>query len=428
MTPRAPTRAAAGLGLLALLLAYAGFVHHGIGAVRDPMAFAWYQPRGFFFHWTSTDLLTSSVWNGLVGFGSVALVLAVGVWLTLRSALARLAASWAVLFVLLCVYYGIEADGIWRFFHWRGSAVMALLALTVAGAGTSPWLAGAVQRLPWPARLALYLPVVLGVLGFMRNATGTDQSLQFALSPWPVVPVFGLELLVPALGFVIASVALGRAIAGNRVGPAARVGVSCAMALLATTGLAGWASLDASADWKLPTAALCIAALALVLAPTVARPGHLAAVGALATATPVLVGMALVERDYTYTRDHRAHHITEALQAYYESEGVYPDELEELVERGLLDAVPVPRVGFRFLEEQEFVYQNFGISYLLEFSTPRWVQCAYNPPYQDEDLDEDDPDEEDLGQHDLYPSVADDFEDDLLPGSWSCPAKPPELW
>lgn len=408
-----PTRVATGCGLLALLLAYAVFVHHGVGPARDPLRFAWYEPRGLFFTWTSTDGLTSNVWNGLVGFGSAALLLAIGVWLTLRSALARLAATWAVLFVLLCVYYGIEADGIWRFFHWRGSAVMALLALAVAAAGTSPWLAGAAQRVPWPLGVSLYLVAAVGVLAFMRNATGTDQSLQFALSPWPVVPVFGLELLVPAVSFVIAVVALGRGAVGHHVEPQALVGVSCALVLVASAALVGWAAVDASADWKLPATAACIAGLGLVAAPGRGQPGHLAAVGALATALPVLVGMAVVERDYTYTRDFRAQVITEALQAYYDREQAYPDRLSELVELGLLDAVPVPRVGFAFIEKPRFMYQNFGISYVLEFSTPRWVQCAYNPPYQDEDEFEEDPDDEDEGD---------------LPGSWSCPSEPPELW
>ena len=408
-----PTRVAAGFGLLALLLAYAVFVHHGIGPVRDPLRFTRYQPRGFFFEWTSTDALTSSLRNGLVGFGSVALLLGAGVWLTLRSALARLAATWAMLVVLICVYYGIEAEGIWRFFHWRGSGVMALLALAVAAALTSPWLAGAAERRPWPLRLALYAPVAVGVLALMRNATGTDQSLQFALSPWPVVPVFGLELLVPAVSFIVAVVALGRALVGGLIEPPALVGVSCALVLIATATLAGWASVDASADWKLPVAALCIAGLALVAAPARAQPGHLAAVGALATTIPVLVGMVVVERDYTFTRDSRAYGITEALQAYYDRKDEYPDRLTDLVELELLEAVPLPRVGFTFIEEQEFVYQNFGISYLLEFSTPRWVQCAYNPPYQDEEEFEEELDDEEEGD---------------LPGSWSCPSTPPELW
>jgi hypothetical protein len=66
------------------------------------------------------------------------------------------------------------------------------------------------------------------------------------------------------------------------------------------------------------------------------------------------------------------------------------------------------------------VYQNFGINYLLEFSAPRWVQCAYNPPY----LDEEDGEEEEFEDEEI-PSEEDE---DGLPGSWSCPSKPPELW
>ena len=76
---------------------------------------------------------------------------------------------------------------------------------------------------------------------------------------------------------------------------------------------------------------------------------------------------------------------------------------------GLLAEIPRPHVGFA--SRQEFVYQNFGESYLLEFSAPRWIQCAYNPPFEDEPGEEPDPEDgEDLG------------------GAWCCPQKPPELW
>jgi hypothetical protein len=120
-------------------------------------------------------------------------------------------------------------------------------------------------------------------------------------------------------------------------------------------------------------------------------------------ALPVLGGLAWVERDYTFTRDHRAGLVNEALARYLERTGEYPETLEALVDAGLLRHVPEPRIGFRLLGgQQSFVYQNFGISYLLEFSAPRWVQCAYNPPYEDEE--------------------------ESAPGSWSCPSRPPELW
>jgi hypothetical protein len=124
-----------------------------------------------------------------------------------------------------------------------------------------------------------------------------------------------------------------------------------------------------------------------------------------------LVGQALTRLDYSVTRDERAQSLIEALAAHRERSDVYPDELGELVTAGLLPEVPRPRIGFG--SQQEFTYQNFGESYLLEFSAPRWIQCAYNPPYED---DEDAPE-------------ADDAEGDGLgEGAWSCPSKPPELW
>jgi hypothetical protein len=117
----------------------------------------------------------------------------------------------------------------------------------------------------------------------------------------------------------------------------------------------------------------------------------------------------LTRLDYSVTRDERAQQIIDALAAHAEANSGYPDELSELVTGGLLPEVPRPRVGF--FSGQEFVYQNFGDSYLLEFSAPRWIQCAYNPPWQlepGEELEEEDA--------------------DALLGAWSCPQKPPELW
>jgi len=99
------------------------------------------------------------------------------------------------------------------------------------------------------------------------------------------------------------------------------------------------------------------------------------------------------------------------LDAYYAREGLYPDALEELVGAGDLDRVPRPRIGFAGLGAERFTYDSFGTSYLIEFSAPRWVQCAYNPPY---------PDEEEEG--------APGEGEEALGGAWSCPSKPPELW
>ena len=111
------------------------------------------------------------------------------------------------------------------------------------------------------------------------------------------------------------------------------------------------------------------------------------------------------------TRDGRAQQVIDALDAYYAEHELYPEALAELVEAGRLEAIPQPRIGFPLLSDQEFIYQSFGTSYLLEFAAPRWTQCAFNPPYAD--LAEEEPDEGGDGD---------------LGGSWSCPSNPPELW
>ena len=35
-------------------------------------------------------------------------------------------------------------------------------------------------------------------------------------------------------------------------------------------------------------------------------------------------------------------------------------------------------------EPYSFDYRGFGTSYVLEFVSTEWIQCAYNPPYLDE--------------------------------------------
>jgi hypothetical protein len=419
-----PGRGAVGAGALAALVAYAAFVHHGIGPSRG-RAVEWWQPRGFLLR-GGLDALTDDVRIALAAFGLPALVLAALAWRGTRSALARVVAVWMALGVALCVYYGIEAAGIWRFFHWRGSAVMWLVALAVAVALVSPWLAERLERFAWPVRLALYLPALLGVLAFMRNATGTDPALQFAISPWPVVPVFGFEIAVPLVAFALACVALAQAGLGARGGSLARGAVSAGAAAVGILLVGAAAARGVSLDWKVPALASCLAAAVLARGRVAeggaagAAPGRRTALGALLVAAPVLAGLLWVEDDYRVTRDERAAHINEALQAHFARESQYPDRLDDLVEAGLLRVIPEPRVGFALLDRPHFVYQNFGINYLLEFSAPRWVQCAYNPPY----LDEEDGEEEEFEDEEI-PSEEDE---DGLPGAWSCPSKPPELW
>jgi hypothetical protein len=172
--------------------------------------------------------------------------------------------------------------------------------------------------------------------------------------------------------------------------------------------------------------AVCALALALVAVrraggrPDVLRGrARLLAVGAALVAVPLFAGQALARYDYFVTRERDARRIIDALDAYYERELLYPDTLQELVEAGDLESVPEPSIGFGFLYDGSFRYQSFGTSFLLEFPAPRWVECAYTPPYDEED-------EEDA-EGDGAPG-ADDAADAELDEAWSCPSRPPELW
>jgi len=299
----------------------------------------------------------------------------------------------------------------------------------VAAAATAPLLAASWLRQPWPLRIALYLPILLGVLVYERNVTGTDQALRFALSPWPVIQIFGLELAGACLGAAVIGVGVGLAAVAR-----ARRGAGAALWILGAVAAAG-----------LPVLALGAAALQDLM-PFGAGPGFFAllggasllafalaataglggssertaeralvwSVGGVLVLAPIALGQVLARLDYAATRDGHAQAIIEALDRYRAREGAFPDALPQLVEAGDLERVPVPRIGFALLTDQEFVYQNFGESYLLEFSAPRWIQCAYNPPYLEEEGEEE--------------SAAEDGDDSLGSGEWSCPSKPPELW
>jgi hypothetical protein len=160
-----------------------------------------------------------------------------------------------------------------------------------------------------------------------------------------------------------------------------------------------------------------------------ARALH-AAVAAALVGLPLFIGTGWARWDYARTRDREAQRVIDALARYYQQESVYPETLRQLVESGLLDAVPTPKIGFDVAGrgEEEFTYQAFGTSYLLEFSAPRWVQCAYNPPYEEEEEEFDAAGTADVAQGGGEGPAAGGEGEDLGGGAWSCPSKPPELW
>jgi hypothetical protein len=459
--------------LFALLIGYTYLIHQGIGPDTGRNS-SWYTPNSFLFEAPVISEMFETVLDAIALFGVPALLLAVAVFLTNRSAIARAIAISCVLTVCVYVFYGVEADSIWTFFHWRASAVLPLMCCAIGFALAAPFLAQSWLRLAWPLRIVAYLPFLFGVLAFVRNATGSDQSLQFAISPWPAVSVFGIELgallvmvVMIGIAFGLGGLASARTQTGSHALRSSLVGVALGLLVPA---LLLWLG-----DWLrmfpfrlgVPMIAGMAVACAIAIAigatlgvrknPDVLRyRAHGLAVGAALLALPLLSGQALARYDYYVAREVYARQITDALAVYLEREELYPDELEHLVEAGDLSEIPEPSIGFGFLYDDPFRYRSFGTSFILEFPAPRWVECAYTPPFEDEDGEEYDENEFGVGGYD-NPGIPDDADSDVnededsadaaagegsaddaeqdeeveessLDEAWSCPSTPPELW
>jgi len=409
-------RAAAGGGLLVLLAAYAALVYYGVGPAPHGGEVPWWQPRGFLHGGFPVARFDGRPGGGVAVLVLPALAGAIGVWALWRASLARTAALACVAATALFAYYGLSSRGpaIWSFFGWQGSAVMLTTAVVAAAAAAAPWLAASWLRLGWALRVAVYLPVALAVVATLRGVTGTNPSLAFGVSPWPAVVLFALEGAAATAAGVLACVAL--ALAGGRLrehSPALAAGGFGAAVVVPT----GWVALDLGGGLELLAASIGVAVLALRAATAATgsltlglrSPAGYAGVGALLVAAPLLTGKVWSHWDYAVSRDERAAEIIAALETYAEEEGGYPERLRELVKAGYLERVPEPRMGFAFFDRPRFTYQSFGTDYLLEFAAPGWTQCAYSPPWEEE-IEEG----EAAGES--------------LPGSWTCPSEPPELW
>lgn len=421
-------RGSAAIGWLALvaLLVWTACVHHGIGPAKQDPDPPWYAPRAFFFASEATSGLLDPPALAFAALGLPALVFAAAVVVATGSALASALALSCLVATLLFVFYGVVAPFPWLFFGWRGSAVLCLLGAVVGFALASPLLARRWLALAWPARIAVYTPFVAFSIILLRNATGTDATLPFAISPWPAVPVFGLETAALCIAIWLAGAALGiagtarrRAGAGSGLVGWALAG-AVPLAVLATGSRLGLFPFRASLPALVGLALACAVAtgvgsrLGARDAANLALRARAQGVAAALVGVPLLVGQVWAWSDYHRTREIRARSIIDALEAWFAREGLYPDGLDALVEAGNLARIPEPAIGFAALYDGSFAYQSFGTSFLLEFPAPRWVQCAYTPAPALEDFE---PEE-----------IAELEAEGSLQESWSCPSKPPELW
>lgn len=402
--------------------AYTFMIHHGVAPSRAGIDGGhWLQPTAFLLATEGLAFAFESVSRALAFIGLPALALLLAIHFTGRSAIARTFGLCCLCASLLFAFYGVAAPRPWEFFEWRGSAVLATTALWVGFAAGAPCLATSWLRLGIAARVATYAPIAFAAIAFIRNATGTDPSLRFSLSPWPAVAIFGIETagLFLAASFLGVSLAIRAHAAGvvQRCAAGA-LGLAVPVGIISLSAALGLLPFAIGPHTRFAVAGLCLFAIVALSAfdrreEAVARRARALAVAAALIAAPLIAGQILALSDYRTTRDGRAQQLIDALDRHYERERLYPDALEELVTAGEIDAIPTPAIGFRFLGGADFHYQNFGTSYLLDFAAPRWVECAYSPPFSDED-EEGAKDAEDVSES--------------LGGAWSCPAEPPELW
>jgi len=431
--PKTVLPTAVGWIALVALGGYAVFLHQGLGSAPGGWASEWWHPTSFLLlnatvgGWTDVPLQGTAILS--IPAGLLALV----VFLGTRSAVARAIGLSLVAACAIFAFGGFSASGLWETFHWRFSLVMVLISLALGFAIMSPALSQSWLRLGWGLRLLLYVPIAFAIIALIRNATGTDETLVMNFSPWPGISVVGLEIGAYTIVGVLFGLAIG-------IGALSQWSNRPTIALLGVVAgvifPAIWVSTRFTNTPGLQAASLSVIALVAIALSSVTRSGNRSAVlarraaycalGACLVIAPVLAGRAWANADYALNKFTRAKIATDALAEYYGREGEYPDSLEQLVSGNYLEELPRPRVGFDFLydlgflEPIEFTYRGLGSSYVLEFVSTEWVQCAYNPPWSpsagvDPEYEYEDDEE-----------YAD--EDDESGEAWSCPDTRPNLW
>lgn len=428
--PRLPKPPGSRLPLLGwlmtgLLVAYMVLIHHGLGGTELGRIAHFWQPTGFLRENEWAEVLLDHWGLGVLVFSlPAAVALLVAAWAT-RSAMARTLAICSFVCVILMAFYGLSpALSVWEFFHWRASVVILVTGIALGSTLAAPFLAG---RILYPAPrwpLLFYLPVFFAVASMIRNATGSDPSLYLNFSPWPAIPMLAFEVGAYTLAGLLFGLALGLVGSGLARGRRWLRALGFAAGALfplfwfsARFGQPGFEF----GSWVVLGSGFVMFLVSLTrLRP--AREEHLRRaallfLGALLVTAPLIVGRAFADADYALTRHVRAQAVIDALASYQAAEGAYPEKLPALVDGNYIDHLPDPRIGFSiffdlgWLERPQFDYRNLGPSYVLEFSSTAWVMCSYNPPWELEEDEEEDP--EDM---------------DLLGGAWNCPDDRPDLW
>lgn len=431
-------RAAYVVGFLALALVWYEFLGAGPTPSERPDTIAWWRPAGHALRLESEWLtplqeIAADVeqarhegrWEprGLIPlllFALPPVALSVLGFLIFRSAPARVPILALGLALCAFSYYGWLDPQTWQDYSWRWPAVLLSTSLFVAVFALGPWLVREARRLPAPALLGLAGAFVVAIYFLSIEVTGTNPELQWNISPWPTLTLYGFLLV--GLVLAVAEVAAGIGLLARDAGGGRRTALA-ALVAAALGALLHRIPFSTTGAVQVAVVAVPAALLAAVAGRRSGAPRALDFVAAgLLVLAAIEVGRWQGEYFLAQGRDEIAPRVTEALERYREDQGGYPFELTELVPR-YLPEIPRPRSGWLDSKNERFTYTFLGDDFLLEFPGVVWVQCAYSPPYVEVAEDEDEAEAD-------APDVAAEAprEREVLGASWTCESKPPRLW
>ena len=317
-----------------------------------------------------------------------------------RAALARAALLAFGLALCAFAYYGWLDLETWQDFGWRWPAVLLSTSAYLAVFALAPAIVESLRARSLGVRVAAALAFVLPIHVLSIEVTGTNPLLQWNLSPWPTVTLYGFLLFGLLFGAI--HLAAGVGLVARRRLPGGRGAALGALAAAAVAIGLRRIPFEATSAFRLAVLALPAALLAAGATRLPARSFLVA--GGLMIAS-IKLGQWHAEWFLARARDETAPAVIAAIERYRAAHDAYPAALEDLVPDQLAE-LRQPRIGWLDRDEEVFTYTELGDSFLLEFSGPLWVQCAYSPPYEGEDADA----------------------EEKLEASWSCERKPPRLW
>jgi len=345
-----------------------------------------------------------------------------------RSALARVLLLATAVTLCAFAYYGWLSVETWQDYSWRWPITLFLTAVYLAVFALAPALVEDLRGRPAAVRALGLLAFAAPIYFMSTEITGTNPRMDFNLDPWPVITLYGFLLFGLVLGVVHLAAGAG-VLARRRLAGSAGLVLGVAVAALLAAALRG-----------VPferTTALRLAVLVLPAAALVAWAGRAGERGAPPSAFllagvlmlgTVKAGQSQGEYFQAQARDAIAPAVIAALERYRADQEVYPLELSELVP-AYLPGVPRPRVGWFEGAGEDFTYTDLGDSFLLEFSSVLWVQCAYSPAYEEETEEEGEQPGPATRDEAATPAAgAGGEQPERLGAAWSCERKPPRLW